>query len=199
MPPGLSDTVVTKRTRRWSAARPRSITRPRTGTSMLPPHRGITTFFPGVSQHRFNTAKERERGREKQAKSIQIKLRIYMQQRVHTPRQASMVGLLKKCGRVHIHKAPFSIFLVLGGGGVKRNMEPFPCRFVSSNVFFSLQIFIIHLFSSPGYLFFLFLSCLLSMHSSRFDYGGPGTSDLFTPSTMHGHEMYSVEYREMLR
>lgn len=47
IPPGLSDTVVTKRTRRVSAARPRSMTRPSTGTSMFPPHRGITTFLPG--------------------------------------------------------------------------------------------------------------------------------------------------------
>lgn len=61
MPPGLSDTVVTKRTRRWSAARPRSITRPRTGTSMLPPHRGITTFLPGVDRNMSNMAREKKK------------------------------------------------------------------------------------------------------------------------------------------
>lgn len=47
IPPGRSDTVVTNRTRRMSAASPLSITRPSTGTSMFPPHSGITTFLPG--------------------------------------------------------------------------------------------------------------------------------------------------------
>ena len=56
MPPGRSDTVVTNRTRRVSAARPRSITRPSTGTSMFPPHRGTTTFFSEIYTYidRFN-------------------------------------------------------------------------------------------------------------------------------------------------
>mmetsp|Transcript_56675 Transcript_56675/g.133003 ORF Transcript_56675/g.133003 Transcript_56675/m.133003 type:complete len:236 (-) Transcript_56675:534-1241(-) len=45
-PPGLSLTVATKRTSRPSAASPRSITRPSTGVSMLPPQIGTTTFLP---------------------------------------------------------------------------------------------------------------------------------------------------------
>mmetsp|Transcript_3394 Transcript_3394/g.8086 ORF Transcript_3394/g.8086 Transcript_3394/m.8086 type:complete len:215 (+) Transcript_3394:420-1064(+) len=45
-PPGLSDTVTAKRTRRRSAASPRSMTRPSTVMSMLPPHSGVTIFLP---------------------------------------------------------------------------------------------------------------------------------------------------------
>mmetsp|Transcript_12799 Transcript_12799/g.30290 ORF Transcript_12799/g.30290 Transcript_12799/m.30290 type:complete len:209 (-) Transcript_12799:566-1192(-) len=46
MPPGLSLTEATRRTRRPSAARPRSMTRPSTVVSMLPPHSGTSTFLP---------------------------------------------------------------------------------------------------------------------------------------------------------
>mmetsp|Transcript_15116 Transcript_15116/g.20723 ORF Transcript_15116/g.20723 Transcript_15116/m.20723 type:complete len:256 (-) Transcript_15116:148-915(-) len=46
MPPGRSDTVAEKRMRRWSAASPRSITRPSTEVSMLPPHSSTHTFLP---------------------------------------------------------------------------------------------------------------------------------------------------------
>mmetsp|Transcript_6540 Transcript_6540/g.20413 ORF Transcript_6540/g.20413 Transcript_6540/m.20413 type:complete len:250 (+) Transcript_6540:377-1126(+) len=45
-PPLRSETSATKRTRRWSAARPRSMTRPSVVESMLPPHKGTTTFLP---------------------------------------------------------------------------------------------------------------------------------------------------------
>mmetsp|Transcript_23 Transcript_23/g.75 ORF Transcript_23/g.75 Transcript_23/m.75 type:complete len:261 (-) Transcript_23:516-1298(-) len=46
MPPGRSLTRSVRRTSRPSAARPRSITRPSTLTSMLPPQSGTTTRFP---------------------------------------------------------------------------------------------------------------------------------------------------------
>mmetsp|Transcript_18395 Transcript_18395/g.49810 ORF Transcript_18395/g.49810 Transcript_18395/m.49810 type:complete len:215 (+) Transcript_18395:287-931(+) len=49
MPPGRSLTAIVSRTRRPSAARPRSMTRPSTLTSMLPPHSGTTTFLPFMS------------------------------------------------------------------------------------------------------------------------------------------------------
>eukprot|EP01137_Pigoraptor_chileana_P027929 Opistho-2@11203 len=49
MPPGRSLTVTTKRHRRPSAAMPRSITRPSTVVSMLPPQRGTITRFPRSS------------------------------------------------------------------------------------------------------------------------------------------------------
>mmetsp|Transcript_6005 Transcript_6005/g.19543 ORF Transcript_6005/g.19543 Transcript_6005/m.19543 type:complete len:225 (+) Transcript_6005:1669-2343(+) len=45
-PPERSETSATKRTRRLSAARPRSMTRPRVVESMFPPQRGTTTFLP---------------------------------------------------------------------------------------------------------------------------------------------------------
>lgn len=44
IPPGLSDTVTTNLMSRPSAARPRSITRPRAVVSMFPPHRATTTL-----------------------------------------------------------------------------------------------------------------------------------------------------------
>mmetsp|Transcript_4360 Transcript_4360/g.13153 ORF Transcript_4360/g.13153 Transcript_4360/m.13153 type:complete len:375 (+) Transcript_4360:278-1402(+) len=46
MPPGRSLTRSVRRTSRPSAARPRSMTRPSTLTSMLPPQSGTTTRFP---------------------------------------------------------------------------------------------------------------------------------------------------------
>lgn len=44
IPPGLSDTVTTNLMSRPSAARPRSITRPRAVVSMFPPHKATTTL-----------------------------------------------------------------------------------------------------------------------------------------------------------
>mmetsp|Transcript_11876 Transcript_11876/g.40502 ORF Transcript_11876/g.40502 Transcript_11876/m.40502 type:complete len:205 (+) Transcript_11876:598-1212(+) len=46
MPPGRSEMVATNLTRRPSAARPRSSTRPSTVVSMLPPQSGSTTRLP---------------------------------------------------------------------------------------------------------------------------------------------------------
>mmetsp|Transcript_32809 Transcript_32809/g.55326 ORF Transcript_32809/g.55326 Transcript_32809/m.55326 type:complete len:206 (-) Transcript_32809:640-1257(-) len=46
MPPGRSDTVAPKRTRRRSAESPRSITRPNVLVSIFPPHSSTHTFFP---------------------------------------------------------------------------------------------------------------------------------------------------------
>ena len=45
IPPGRSVTVTTNLTKRPSAARPRSITRPNAVVSMLPPHSGRTTLW----------------------------------------------------------------------------------------------------------------------------------------------------------
>mmetsp|Transcript_39458 Transcript_39458/g.100005 ORF Transcript_39458/g.100005 Transcript_39458/m.100005 type:complete len:347 (-) Transcript_39458:909-1949(-) len=45
-PPGLSETTTEKCTRRRSAARPRSMTRPNVVMSMLPPERTTATRFP---------------------------------------------------------------------------------------------------------------------------------------------------------
>lgn len=45
IPPGLSDTVMTNRMSRPSAAKPRSMTRPRAVVSMLPPHSATTTLI----------------------------------------------------------------------------------------------------------------------------------------------------------
>jgi hypothetical protein len=52
MPPGRSLTTASNRTKRPSAARPRSSTRPSTGVSTLPPHSGTTTVFPSSSGSR---------------------------------------------------------------------------------------------------------------------------------------------------
>mmetsp|Transcript_7066 Transcript_7066/g.18295 ORF Transcript_7066/g.18295 Transcript_7066/m.18295 type:complete len:269 (-) Transcript_7066:735-1541(-) len=49
MPPARSETSATKRTSLQSAAKPRSMTRPRVVTSMLPPHSGTATRFPWTS------------------------------------------------------------------------------------------------------------------------------------------------------
>lgn len=46
IPPGRSETVAEKRMRRWSAARPLSITRPNVEVSMFPPHSNTHTFLP---------------------------------------------------------------------------------------------------------------------------------------------------------
>mmetsp|Transcript_22327 Transcript_22327/g.68923 ORF Transcript_22327/g.68923 Transcript_22327/m.68923 type:complete len:224 (-) Transcript_22327:366-1037(-) len=46
MPPARSDTSATNRTKRQSAARPRSIIRPSVVMSMLPPHSGTATRLP---------------------------------------------------------------------------------------------------------------------------------------------------------
>ena len=45
IPPGLSDTVTTNRMSRPSAAKPRSMTRPRAVVSMLPPQSATTTLI----------------------------------------------------------------------------------------------------------------------------------------------------------